>query len=57
MAHDDWRHGLRPAHVVAVEKLQQLVDLTFGEAPDVTCVIDVPRGRADEDQWKKAREP
>jgi hypothetical protein len=39
---------LRPAEVVAVHRLEQLVDLLLGEAAAVVAVVDVPRARADE---------
>ena len=42
------RHGARPAEEVAVERLQQPVDVLGGEAADVALVVDVARRRADE---------
>ena len=50
VAHDRRCHGLRPAHVIGVEKLQQLFDLRGGEAADVVPVVDVARRGADQNE-------
>ncbi len=41
VAHDGRRHRARPAHVVAVEKVEQLVHLRLAKAADVVRVVDV----------------
>ena len=41
IAHNHRCHGLRPAHVVAIEELQQFLDLGLGEAPHVIAIVYV----------------
>ena len=48
VAHDDRSHRAGPAEIVAVERLEQTIDVCAGEAPDVVAVVDVARGRADQ---------
>ena len=46
VAHDHRRHRARPAEVVAVERVEQPVDVLAREAADVVAVVDVARRRA-----------
>jgi len=46
-------HGRRPAEVVALERVQQLVDVSALEAAEVVNVVEVARGRADEHQCRE----
>lgn len=50
VAHDRRGHGARPAEMIAVEELEQLLDLVAGEAADIIAVVDVARRGADEHQ-------
>ena len=55
ISHDDRRHGARPAEVVRIERVEQSLDVDPLESADVGVVVDVPRGRSDEDQLAEAR--
>ena len=44
------RHRARPAQEVAVQRLQQLLDVLAAEPARVAAVVDVAGGRADEDE-------
>ena len=50
VAHDHRGHRARPAQVVAVQRVEELLDVLGGEPADVRPVVDVARRRADEDQ-------
>ena len=50
VAHDGGRHGGGPAHMIAVEKIQQFLNLIRAEAAGVAILVDVPRRRADQYQ-------
>ena len=54
VAHDHRRHRARPAEVVAVERLEQPVDVLAAEAADVVAVVDVAGRGADQDQLGEA---
>lgn len=41
IAHDDRRHRLRPAHMIAVEEIEQLQYLVPAEPADIIAIIDV----------------
>jgi hypothetical protein len=41
ISHDDRSHGRGPAHVVGLEKLQELVDVSPLEATQVRVIVDV----------------
>ena len=50
VAHDHRRHRARPAEVVAVQRLEQALDVLAREPADVVPVVDVARRRADQDE-------
>ena len=54
VAHDHRRHRARPAEVVALERLEQPVDVLAREAADVALVVDVARRRPDEHEAAEA---
>jgi len=54
--HDDRGHGLSPTERIAIEKVQQAIDISFCEASDIIAIVDVARGGADENElFKKGR--
>jgi hypothetical protein len=50
VAHDGRRHGARPAEIVAVQRVEQPLDVLRRESSDVVAVVDVARRRPDQDQ-------
>ena len=50
VAHDHRRHRARPAEVVALQRLEQALDVLAVEAADVAVVVEVAGGGADEDE-------
>ena len=54
VAHDGRGHRARPAEVVAVQRVQQPVDVRLAEPADVVVVVDVARRGADQHQPREA---
>ena len=44
------RHRLGPAEVVALQRIEQLVDVSAREAAPVTVVVEVARRRGEQDE-------
>src|SRR4051812_47128512 len=48
IAHDDGRHGARPAKMIRIQEVEQSLDVRTLEAAPVALLVEVARRRADQ---------